>query len=91
MTQFCVMVRGPCRGKACDYWARIKIRKAQIETLALEIRAHIIECTQKDSMKLEDAVREYWSQLGIRSFDRLCDEEPDLCTKMIDAEVLAQT
>jgi hypothetical protein len=90
MAQFCVMVKGPCRGKSCDYWARIKIRKTPIEELASGIRQCVVECKQKDSMKLDEALREYWSRLGIRSLDRLCNEEPDLCAKMIAAETLAQ-
>jgi hypothetical protein len=90
MAQFCVMVKGPCRGKSCDYWARIRIRKTPVEELASGIRECIMNRKQKDSIRWDEALREYWSQLGIRNLDRLCDEEPDLCAKMIDAEILAQ-
>lgn len=90
MAQYCVMVKGPCRGKSCDFWARIKIRKKTIEELASEIRQSIIECKTSTSIPLEKALQEYWSQLGIQNFERLCDEEPDLCKKMVEAEVLAQ-
>lgn len=91
MAQFCVMVKGPCRGKSCDFWARIRIRKTTVEDLASGIKGCIIECKTTNSMPLNQALREYWFQLGIRNLDRLCEEEPDLCAKMVDAEVLAQS
>jgi hypothetical protein len=84
------MVRGPCRGNSCDYWARVRIRKASIDELIADIQESVKKCKSTDSMKLDEALRNYWSQKGIRDFDRVCREEPDLCTKMIDAEVRAQ-
>ena len=90
MALYCVMVKGTCRGKGCDFWARVKIRKLSLDELVLGIRESIVECNGKNSMSLEDAIREYWSQIGVRNMDKLCVEEPDLCTKMMDAEVLAQ-
>ncbi|MBN2229394.1 MAG: hypothetical protein JW779_07340 [Candidatus Thorarchaeota archaeon] len=91
MVQYCVMVKGPCRGKMCDFWARIKIRKASIEELVVGIRESIAQCNSTQSMILNDALREYWTRMGIRNFERLCEEEPDLCAKMIDAELQAQS
>ena len=91
MAQFCVLVKGPCRGKSCDYWARIKIRKASVEELASGIRECIVECKTTTAVPLDKALRDYWSKLGIRNFERLCEEEPALCTKMAKAEVLAQS
>ena len=90
MAQFCPMVKGPCRGKACDFWARVKIRKLPLEDLVTGIKDTIDECNGKNSMSVDDAIREYWNQIGVRNMDRLCLEEPDLCTKMMDAEVMAQ-
>lgn len=90
MVQYCPMVKGFCRGKACDFWARIKIRKLSLDELVLSIRESIVECDSENSMSKDDAIREYWTQIGIKNMDRVCKEEPDLCTKMMDAEVLAK-
>ena len=90
MVQYCVMVKGACRGKSCDYWARVKIRKMPLEDLISGIRDSIVECNSKNSTSKGEAIREYWYQIGVRNMDRLCMEEPDLCIKMMDAEVMAQ-
>jgi hypothetical protein len=90
MVQFCPMVKGPCRGNSCDFWARIKIRKLSLEELVTGIRESIVECEAKNAMSMNDAIREYWTQIGIKNMDRVCVEEPDLCTKMMDAEILAK-
>lgn len=90
MALYCVLVKGACKGKGCDFWARVKIRKLSLDELVIGIRESIVECTSKNSMSIEDAIHEYWFQIGVRNLDRLCVEEPDLCTKMMDAEVLAQ-
>lgn len=84
------MVKGVCRGKGCDFWARIKIRKLSLDELVTGIRESIMECKTNNSMSIEDAIHEYWSQIGVRNMDKLCTEEPDLCTKMMDAEILAR-
>ncbi|MFW9973868.1 MAG: hypothetical protein ACFFDQ_01195 [Candidatus Thorarchaeota archaeon] len=91
MASYCVMVKGPCRGKNCDFWGRVKIRKASIEELAAGIRDVVIKCQRDESMTLEDALREYWYQIGVRDLKKLCEEAPDLCAKMNAAEVRAQT
>jgi hypothetical protein len=90
MAQYCIMVKGPCRGKSCDFWARVKIRKLSMDELVTDIRDCVEECKNNNSMKLDDALRKYWFHIGIQNLDRLCNEEPDLCAKMIDAEVRAQ-
>ena len=84
------MIKGLCRGKACDFWARIKIRKLSLDELVLSIKESIVECESENSMSKDEAIREYWKQIGIKNMDRVCEEEPDLCTKMMDAEVLAK-
>ena len=89
MVQFCPMVKGFCRGKGCDFWARIKIRKLSLDELVSNIREYIVEYTG-NPMSKDEAIREYWAQIGIKNMDRVCEEEPDLCTKMMDAEVLAK-
>jgi len=90
MALYCVMVKGVCRGKGCDFWARVKIRKFSLEELVTGIRESIVECTSKNAMSIDEAIRQYWSQIGVRNMDKLCVEEPDLCTKMMDAEILAR-
>ena len=90
MASFCVMVKGPCRGKKCDFWARVRIRKASIEELAARIKECIIEFQGEDSLELADALHEYWSLIGVQDMKKLCEEEPDLCAKMTEAEVQAQ-
>ena len=90
MVQYCPMVKGSCRGKSCDFWARIKIRKLSLDDLVLNIRESLVECKAEDSMSIDEAIRDYWFQIGIKNMDRVCEEEPDLCTKMMDAEVLAK-
>ena len=91
MAAYCVMVKGPCRGAFCDYWGRVRIRKASVEELVEGIRGAILRCKGSDSMTLEEAIQEYWRVVGVRDMKRLCEEEPALCAKMTEAEVQAQT
>jgi len=84
------MVKGPCRGTFCDFWSRVKLRKSSIEDLAAGIRSVVVRCQKDDSLSLENALQEYWWVFGIRDMKRLCEEEPDLCAKMREAEVQAQ-
>ncbi|MFX1579346.1 MAG: hypothetical protein ACFFBJ_06825 [Promethearchaeota archaeon] len=90
MASYCVMVKGPCRGALCDFWGRVKVRKSTVEELATGIRNVVVQCRGNDSMTLEEALQEYWHEIGIRDMKRLCEEEPDLCAKMTKAEVQAQ-
>ncbi len=87
---YCVMVKGFCRGKKCDFWGRVKIRKSSVEELVEGIRETIVRCQSDDSMTLENALHEYWYTIGVRDMKRLCEEEPDLCAKMTKAETQAQ-
>ena len=90
MVQFCVMVKGPCRGKSCDFWARIRIRKIPTEDLAAKIKSTLSDCKEIDSRSLDDAICEFWLQMGILNLERLCDEDPDLCAKMAEGKALVQ-
>ena len=83
------MIKGLCRGTGCDFWARIKIRKLSLDELVVSIREYIEEYSG-NPMSKDQAIQEYWKQIGIKNMDRVCEEEPDLCTKMMDAEVLAK-
>ena len=83
---FCVMVKGPCRGKQCDFWARIKIRKRSIEELVRDVYDSIIECENGSALNIKIALDKFWYELGIRDKERLCREEPDLCDKIKEVE-----
>ena len=87
---YCVMVKGFCREKKCDFWGRVKIRKSSVEELSESIRSVVVKCQEDDSMTLEDALHKYWYAIGVRDMKRLCEEEPDLCAKMTKAEAQAQ-
>jgi hypothetical protein len=90
MAAYCVIVKGPCRGRNCDYWGRVRIRKSSIEELAAGIKAIVIKCQGNNSMTREDALHEYWHMIGVRDMKKLCEEEPNLCVKMKEAEAQSQ-
>lgn len=90
MAQYCPMVKGFCRGKSCDFWARIKIRKLTLDELVMGIKESLVECNSENSFSIDEAIQLYWTKIGIKNMDRVCEEEPDLCTKMMDAEVMAE-
>ncbi len=86
---YCVMVQGPCRGKMCDFWARVKLKKTSVGELAQEVILSVRECDNPGHSNLEDALIEFWEAFGVKNIKRLCEEEPDLCSKMklVDAQV----
>lgn len=90
---YCVMVQGPCRGNMCDFWARVKLRKSSPDDLAKEILLSIRECDNPGHIKLDDAITEYWKTFGVKNIGLLCEEEPDLCSKMklVNAQVKLQS
>jgi len=81
---YCVMVQGPCRGKMCDFWARVKLKKSSINELAQDIYLSIRECNNPGHTDLDYAIIGYWTAFGVKSIKKLCEEEPDLCTKIKD-------
>lgn len=86
MAAFCVMVKGPCRGKMCDFWARVRLRKLHIGELVQDIRNSISICEEDFGSTLDDAFSQYWTNFGIKDFRRFCEEDPDLCSKLKHAE-----
>ena len=80
------MVKGPCRGKQCDFWARIKIRKRAVEELVREVYDSIIECEDSSVFDIRIALDQFWYKIGVRDRERLCYEEPDLCAKIKEVE-----
>lgn len=84
MGYYCTMVHGPCRGALCDFWARAKIRKASIEDLISGFKDSIKDC--EDGVALNQAIAQYWTDLGVKNRANLCREEPTLCEKMEEVE-----
>ena len=85
MAAFCVMVKGPCRGKMCDFWARVRLRKLHIDGLVHELQQSISSCDYSGSA-LDDAFSQYWSDFGFRDIRRFCKEDPELYSKMKHVE-----
>ncbi len=86
MALYCVMVKGPCRGKMCDFWARVRIRKLHIDELTQELQNSISKCEEGITSNLDDAFSQYWTDFGITDLTRFCEEAPDLCSKIKQAE-----
>ena len=88
---FCTMVRGPCRGALCDFWARAKLKKASIEDLVSKARESITECGKDNGgVALDKALDRFWKDFGVKSMERLSLEEPLLYEKIrqVQEEVL---
>ncbi|MHA1771060.1 MAG: hypothetical protein ACTSYL_13055 [Candidatus Thorarchaeota archaeon] len=79
---WCVMVKGPCRGRKCDFWTRVKIRKSSIESLVTLMEEFIQPKPEGGGLTFEMAIEEFWKSYGVKDMPRLCEEEPDLCEKM---------
>jgi hypothetical protein len=75
------MVKGLCRGKMCDFWAQVRIRKADPDRLLEEMCDNILVC-RDNGKDIEDAIQGFWKLVGLRNLGLLCIEEPDLCTKI---------
>ncbi|MHA1963986.1 MAG: hypothetical protein ACXACG_12795 [Candidatus Thorarchaeota archaeon] len=86
MAAFCVMVKGPCRGKMCDFWAGVRLRKLHIDELVQDLRINISSCEEDTSSSLDDAFSRYWTNFGFKDLRRFCEEDPELCSKMKQAE-----
>ncbi len=86
MAAFCVMVKGPCRGKMCDFWARVKLRKLHIDEIVEELRSSIIGCDGETGSDLDNAFTQFWSDFGIKDLSRFYEEDSELYSKMKDAE-----
>ncbi|MFX1261428.1 MAG: hypothetical protein ACFFAZ_05040 [Promethearchaeota archaeon] len=80
------MVQGPCRGKMCDFWARVRLRKRATEEIAQDMYLSIRQCDNPGHTKLDDAIVEYWTAFGVKNIGRLCEEEPELSSKMKQIE-----
>lgn len=83
---YCVMVQGPCRGKMCDFWARVKLRKRTIDEIVHDMYLSIRKCDNPGHTKLDDAIIKYWAEFGVKNIERLFEEEPELCSKIVAVE-----
>ena len=86
MPLYCVLVKGSCRGKMCDFWSSVKIRKLPIDELVQGLQNGISNCEEEIASNLDDAFSQYWTDFGIKDLRRLCEEQPDLCSKIKQAE-----
>ncbi|UCH05106.1 MAG: hypothetical protein JSW05_02800 [Candidatus Thorarchaeota archaeon] len=78
---WCVMVKGPCRGRFCDFWARVRLRKIDHDRLLEEMRVRI-SASRDDGQDIEIAIQDFWKQFGLRDLGTICSEEPDLRAKI---------
>lgn len=83
---FCVMVKGLCRGRKCDFWARIRIKKMTNNEIIDHILKTVSDCNGNPGYSLRGAIDQYWTEIGIRDMDLLCKEEPILCLKIKSVE-----
>lgn len=70
----------------CDFWARVKLRKMTTDEIALDMYLSIRECDNPGHTRLDDVIIEYWAGFGVRNIGRLCEEEPELCSKIRQVE-----
>ena len=82
---YCVMVKGKCKGKKCDFWARVKLRKSEIDDMVRRIVSSLVEC-RDNGKSLEEALSTFWNEFGIRDMDSMCEEEPELKAKITQIE-----
>ena len=83
---WCVIVKGPCRGKRCDFWARVRLRSQTLDEIVNGILGSITRCSDTNGLEIRQALDRYWSAVGVKDMALLCQEEPDLCAKIEQAE-----
>jgi len=83
LTHWCTMVHGPCRGKACDFWARVKLKQATTDELLEQISQAIGRNTGGQDAT-DSIIDRYWRRFGLSSLERLHMEEPELFEKVME-------
>ncbi|TXT53840.1 MAG: hypothetical protein BAJATHORv1_110032 [Candidatus Thorarchaeota archaeon] len=83
---WCNMVRGPCKGNKCDFWARAKLKKMTVEDIVQRIQDSVAECDSSNGKELEDAIEDFWTAFGIKDMDVLREEDMSLFSKIQEAE-----
>ena len=66
----------------CDFWARVKLRKMATDEVAQDMYLSIHKYDNPGHTKIDDAIIAYWAAFGLKNIERLCEEEPDLCSKI---------
>ncbi len=83
---WCVLTHGPCRGKMCDFWARVRLNKMSIDEIQAAVESWL-EMHSKDHCEDLDAMFEQcWSALGLRDLNRLQREDATLFSKIVCVE-----
>jgi len=72
----------------CDFWARVKIQKKSVEEMADDIRESITKSDEGIIKTITEVIQAYWSALGVRDMNRLCEEESNLYEKIKQVEDL---
>jgi muramidase (phage lysozyme) len=72
----------------CDFWARIKIQKKSVEEMVDDIRESINKCEEGNIKTITEVIQSYWSALGVRDMNRLCEEKSNLYEKIKQVENL---
>ena len=85
---WCVMVKGPCRGERCDFWARVRLRNQTIDEIVDGILRSLTPCSGPTGLETREALDRYWTEVGVRDMELLCQEESDLCAKIMQAEAM---
>ncbi len=85
---WCVMVKGPCRGEKCDFWARVRLRNQTLDEIVDGIQRSLTPCIEPTGLETREALDRYWAEVGVRDMELLCQEEPDLCAKIRKAEAV---
>ncbi|MGV9102986.1 MAG: hypothetical protein ACOC3C_02580 [Candidatus Thorarchaeota archaeon] len=88
MKDWCVMIGGPCRGKNCDFWAQIKIKKKPVEEMVEDILTRVETQNEESLPTPKQAIQEYWDCLGVKNLNRLRKEKPEIFAKMKEVEQL---
>jgi len=80
------MVKGPCLGEKCDFWARVKLRKQTVDEIVGEILSSMTPCADTSIADIEGALDSYWGDIGIKDMEAIRREEPGLYSKMKQVE-----
>ncbi|MBD3407964.1 MAG: hypothetical protein GF411_17725 [Candidatus Lokiarchaeota archaeon] len=88
---WCNMVRGPCKGNKCDFWARAKLKKMSVDDIVQQLQEGLTECDPNNGKAFDEALDEFWAAFGIKDMDALQEEEIGLFSKIQKAEEQVRT
>ena len=87
---WCVIVKGPCRGRKCDYWERVRLRKTPIHELADTMTQFLERRREEPDCTFDELTLQFWREFGIKDLDLLCREDYELCRKMKRVEEMCR-